>query len=137
MPSDGKTQYFMGKPVRNASRMSLDIDEESDVPVSVQLREALRQNSSRVIDLFRDWDGDESGTVSLKEFRRAMKELGLDAPLDVVDGVFASFDPDGSGSLEYTELKKLLSKGGGAPHRSIPHARVARPPLHRATQRST
>ena len=31
---------------RNSSRMTIDIDETSDKPVSVQLREALRQNSS-------------------------------------------------------------------------------------------
>ena len=34
----------------------------------------------RVIDLFREWDEDGDGTVSKKEFRKAMPLLGFDAP---------------------------------------------------------
>jgi Ca2+-binding EF-hand superfamily protein len=34
----------------------------------------------RVIDLFREWDEDGSGTVSKKEFRKAMPMLGLQLP---------------------------------------------------------
>ena len=32
----------------------------------------------RVIDLFREWDEDGDGTVSKKEFRKAVPMLGLD-----------------------------------------------------------
>ena len=31
----------------------------------------------RVIDLFREWDDDESGYVDKKEFVRAMRQLGV------------------------------------------------------------
>ena len=34
----------------------------------------------RVIDLFREWDEDGDGTVSKKEFRKAMPLLGLEVP---------------------------------------------------------
>ena len=34
----------------------------------------------RVIDLFREWDEDGDGTVSKKEFRKAIVHLGLEAP---------------------------------------------------------
>ena len=48
-----------------------------------------------------------------------MKELGLDAPQETVDAVFASFDPDGSGSVEFDEFKRILSKGGGLTPRDL------------------
>ena len=92
--------------------MDLDIDENSDVPVREQIRQALNKNSVRVIDLFRDWDDDQSGSVSKKEFRKAMNQFGLDAHRKEVDALFDSWDPDHSGSIEYKELNKLLRRGG-------------------------
>ena len=66
----------------------------------VQIRDALSKNAVRVIDLFRDWDDDESGAVSKKEFRHAMRQFGLDVPRADVDAVFDSFDMDRSGTRE-------------------------------------
>ena len=63
-----------------------------------------------MIDLFRDWDDDGNGKVDKKEFRKAMKALGLDVPRKEVDGLFDSFDPDGGGSIEYNELNKALKR---------------------------
>ena len=54
---------------REATRLTFDIDES--MPVGPQLRDALSKNAVRVIDLFRDWDDDQSGNVSKKEFRKA------------------------------------------------------------------
>ena len=61
----------------------------------------------RVIDLFREWDEDESGTVSKKEFRKAMPMLGLQVSKRDIDALFDSWDPDGSGQLELGELNKV------------------------------
>ena len=47
----------------------LDIDEHSDKSVGQQLKDALRANAGRVIDLFREWDTDGDGEVSRKEFQ--------------------------------------------------------------------
>ena len=76
--------------------------------VADELKKALRANAVRVIDLFRDWDEDGSGTVSKAEFFKIMPVLGVDAPKKVVSQVFDEFDEDGSGSIEYSELDKLL-----------------------------
>ena len=73
----------------------------------------LTTNAARVIDLFREWDEDASGTVSKKEFRKAMPMLGLDVPAEDVDALFDSWDPDGSGMLELKELTRVL-KGQAA-----------------------
>ena len=40
------------------------LDEFSEQSVSEQLRDFLVANAVRVIDVFRDWDDDDSGTIS-------------------------------------------------------------------------
>ena len=80
------------------------IDEASDLSVAEQLRDALSKAAVRVIDLFREWDDDDSGTVSKEEFRRGMIQMGLKAAAEEVDKVFDAFDPDGSGSVELKEI---------------------------------
>ena len=79
--------------------------------VRFSLREALAKSLTRVIDLFKKWDEDDDGAVSKKEFRRAIKTIGFDAPREEVDRVFDSIDEDGSGTIEYTELNQLLRQG--------------------------
>ena len=46
---------------------TVKLDRQGGVPVSVQLRQILKENAVRVIDLFRDWDADSSGQVELGE----------------------------------------------------------------------
>ena len=85
---------------------------DSDKPVQEQLRDLLTANAVRVIDLFREWDEDHSGTVDKKEFRKALQALGVQAEKKEIDELFDSFDADRSGSLEYSELNKVLRRGG-------------------------
>ena len=47
----------------------------------------------------------------LKEFRRAMPLLGLEAPAAEVDALYKSWDADGSGLIEVKELQRLLRRG--------------------------
>ena len=72
------------------------------------IRAALHKRHVRVIDLFRQLDDDSSGTISLVEWVKAMREFGLQAPSDAIGAVFHSFDPDHSGTIEYSELHNLL-----------------------------
>ena len=88
-----------------------DIDESSSQTVAEQLREALSKAAVRVGDLFRDWDDDNSGTVSREEFHKAMAELQFNVPASEIDALFSEWDPDGSGVLELKELEKLLRRG--------------------------
>ena len=94
-----------------ASALRFDIDEDSDKSVAEQLRDALASASVRVIDLFKDWDDDQSGTVSRKEFHKAMAELQFNVPKEAIDELFTQWDPDNSGSLELKELEKILKRG--------------------------
>ena len=81
--------------------------------IRASLREALSRSATRVIDLFRLWDEDGSGTIERKEFRRAIRALGFDffANNAEIDLVFDDFDIDGSGKLEYKELNTMLRQG--------------------------
>ena len=82
-------------------------------PVQEGLRDALTKNSARVMDLFRDWDDDGNGTISKKEFFKAMRALGVGAPKAEIDALFDKFDVDGGGLLEAKELGKVLRRGAG------------------------
>ena len=53
--------------------------------IATQLRDALTAQAVRVIDLFREWDEDGDGTVSKKEFRKALPALGLKVPREEAD----------------------------------------------------
>ena len=88
----------------------------ADKSIQEQLRDVLTKHAVRVIDLFKEWDEDGDGTVSKKEFRKAVPALGLSAPRPEIDALFDSFDPDGSGSIEYAEFNKLLRRGQTMTH---------------------
>ena len=86
----------------------IDLDALDSVPH--QIRAALHQHKARVIDLFRQMDDDASGLIDLPEFKKAMREFGLDPDryADEVEHVFSTFDANADGSITYLELEKLL-----------------------------
>jgi len=87
----------------------IDLDESPDAPpIAEQLANALRENSTRVLDLFRSWDADGDGQVSRAEFHKAMAALGLEVEKQIIDDLFSEWDKDGGGELGYNELVKIL-----------------------------
>ena len=78
--------------------------------VAVELRDALTKNAKRVVDLFREWDEDGDGTISKKEFRKAIPLIVLDVPKAAVDQLFDEWDPDRSGMISLSELIKKLRR---------------------------
>ena len=80
--------------------------------VQEQIGDALSKNAVRVIDLFRDWDRNMDGTISKKEFRVGVERMGFDVPRAALHSLFDSWDPDGSGLLDLTELHRVLRRGG-------------------------
>jgi len=91
-----------------------DIDEDSHVSATEQLRDALAKHAVRVVDLFHEWDDDESGTVSRAEFRQGMEEMKFHAPQSELDALFDEWDANGSGHIELVEMQKLLRRGAAA-----------------------
>ena len=63
-----------------------------------QIRDYLSKKGVRVIELFRQWDDDQTGKIEKKEFRRGMKELGLTVGKKQLDKLFDMWDPDKTGA---------------------------------------
>ena len=91
---------------KKLSATPLKLDGDGTIPS--QMRRALQSCLSRVLDLFRQFDDDASGYIDGPEFVKALAELGFDPDEPSVSALFASFDPDDSGTIEYEELHNLL-----------------------------
>ena len=99
---------------------SVALDRQSGVPVQQQLCDAMQANLVRIIDVFRDWDESADGKVDRSEFVAAMGSLISGASQAELEALFKVFDLDGSGTIEYSELKTLL--------RGVPSRRARRVP---------
>lgn len=73
-----------------------------------RLAHALARSHARVLDLFRQWDASGDGKIDRTEFRRVARALGCAASSEICDALFATFDEDGSGTVEYDEVWRLL-----------------------------
>ena len=93
-----------------SSLRSVQLMYDPNKSVVDQLREGLKKNNTRVLDLFRDMGGDDDGKISKKDFRDAFAIMGPDFPPQVVDNTFDYFDPDKSGYIEFQEFDKLLRR---------------------------
>ena len=63
---------------------------------------------TRVMDVFKEWDADGNGQISVLEFRAACRHLDLPLGKEEVEKIFSVLDPDGSGSLSFKELNRAL-----------------------------
>lgn len=56
--------------------------------IETTLAKAIKKNAVRVMDLFKDWDADGNGVISKKEFRAAMRGLGIEGSSSDHDALF-------------------------------------------------
>ena len=83
---------------------------EAEVVVVETLKAAILAQAGRVVDLLRAWDEDESGAIDKREWRHAIKTLGLSTVSKYIDQIFDLFDADGSGAIGFDELNRMLRK---------------------------
>lgn len=84
------------------------------------LRDALERSTSRVRDIFMNFDKDNSGSIEKREWRQAMRSLGVEAPDAVLDAVFAEFDIIAKdGAISYKELDKELRRRAPMPDKGF------------------
>ena len=100
-------------PVERERRVLVVSTERDEVDGSIQatIVAALRKQAQRVMDLFKKWDVDKSGTVDKAEFRRALRALKIAGSDDEFDALHESWDADGGGTIEYGEILKALHAG--------------------------
>ena len=77
--------------------------------IQERIHEQLRKRGERVRDLLRRVDADRSNTVSLAEFCTALQRLGIAGTRADYESLFAAWDVDASGQLQYNELLDALS----------------------------
>ena len=75
------------------------------------IRGALSNDRTRVIDAFRCLDKNGDGTVTMREFRACLPLLGFENTPQKADQIFRELDADGSGRIEYEELNQKLRQG--------------------------
>lgn len=83
---------------------------DEEYPIPNQIRDALREQYYRVIDLFKQFDESNTGTVTLREFIRGMTKIGLDAPMEAFAALYKSFDPHEVGVIRYEDFNNLIAR---------------------------
>lgn len=73
-----------------------------------KIRTKVYEKAINLKDTFRRFDQDKDGTVSRSEFKRALKEMNLDFPDKIVNGLLDALDADGGGVVEYSEFAAML-----------------------------
>ena len=73
-----------------------------------QLRSLFAASPAQVMELFREIDASGDGLLDRTEFNLAIRALGLRLPKQELGLLFQQLDPDGSGEIEYHELKASL-----------------------------
>ena len=68
------------------------------------------QNATNVTELFHAWDKNHDGLIDKVEFRTFLNGVGFIVPREASDAMFDTFDDDGSGGLDYSELVRKSRK---------------------------
>ena len=72
------------------------------------LRNLFSSSPEKMMELFREIDESGDGLVSRQEFALACRALSLSLPKKELKMLFQTLDPDGSGSIEYHEMRGAL-----------------------------
>ena len=105
--------------------MSKPIDDASPIE---QLKKALARSFTRVVSLFRKWDVNCDGHVTISELHNAIGALRLHDELAVWDDktckeLFRALDTNGNGSIDFYELHHALRHYHPPPFESTPTPR--------------
>jgi Ca2+-binding EF-hand superfamily protein len=97
-------QKLVTKPPMSLQPITLDPGR----PFAGQISDALVAQTREVISLFREWDTDNSDSLSWTEFKQAMRSLGLGSS-KAIQRLWREMDKDGNGKLVYDEMLEALA----------------------------
>ena len=93
-------------------RVKIEQDNEAGatakLTVDARLGQLLRKKSMKASEIIHRWDPSGDGQIDMFEFRKNVRELGLEASNPEIDGLFKSLDEDGGGTLDMPEIKHAL-----------------------------
>ena len=84
------------KPARATQVISGPLSSDNPQGVRQRVRALLKNQSRRVLDIFKQWDTDGSNSLGRDEFERAMQSLGI-VKQSEIHSLWVEFDADGSG----------------------------------------
>lgn len=101
---------------------SYDAADASALDASLaHMKKRMAAKAARVIDLFKRWDLNGDGEISLAEFEQALPELGFhECTAEQAQRLFAAFDHDGSGDISLRELQRTLMRARATPLKRQP-----------------
>ena len=98
---DEYTQKVLDNPNSNHRKFDL-------VAVLGKLRESMRQQFPLVRDIFRRFDHDHQGVVTIDVFKTALKKFGFQLSHEEVATLMQHFDSRGAGQISYNEFCDVL-----------------------------
>ena len=76
-----------------------------------QLQAMLRERGIDLDAAFGTLDADGSGSVTHREFKDGLRQLGIDLPHAQMKELVATFDEDGDGDIDYSEFVREFTDG--------------------------
>ena len=74
------------------------------------MRTVMEDHSLRVLDLFRQYDRDDDGIITRKEFRDTMKSIKLPMSKDELKIVIHALDENHDDKINYKEFSAIFKK---------------------------
>jgi len=99
-----------------ATTMQTPVAAMADAPVWIRhagVWTQLQLRSRDLIELMTHWDEEGSGQMNQRDFRQALRLLEFNCARVAADEIFNALDEDSSGTLEYTEISRMLRQGTG------------------------
>lgn len=81
-----------------------------------RIQALIRASPYSIEDIFREMDKDNSGTLSLIEFRNAMRKLNIGLSAKDIDGLLARIDTNNDGQIDWQEFQKQFKSSETESH---------------------
>merc|ERR1711881_762354 len=96
---DEYTRKYFENPGATAARSAADLS-----AVLEKLRESMRQQFPLIRDIFRRFDTDHNGVITLSEFKQALQKFGFTLTEEETVMIMQHFDKRHDGQVTYNEF---------------------------------
>lgn len=103
-PTDDDIQQMI-KSVDDNGDGEIDFDE---FLILMSTKKKNEDPDKELMDAFKVFDADSSGTISRKELKKLMKQLGQKLSDQELDAMMEEVDTDKSGEIDFEEFKAMM-----------------------------